>query len=116
MLKERHHRIEPLNFPVAKSTDAYISVEPFHLFPVSLKHMAKIFAQHAQVGELHLETNYIEPHRWEWAVIRRDHVRIFDGKSETLAAAKEAAAEAAGLDASKINWEPIGPALENLPD
>ncbi len=37
-------------------------------------------------------------------------------RTETLEGAKHAAIKAAGLDASKVNWENIGPVLENLPD
>ena len=78
--------------------------------------MARIFAQHAQAGDLHLETTYVEPHRREWAVLGKDRQRIFDGESETLEGARDAAIKAAGVDASKVNWKDIGPALENLPD
>jgi len=78
--------------------------------------MAKIFAQHAFAGDLHLETRYIKPHQWEWAVLLKGRQRVADGASETLEGAKDAAVKAAGLDARKVDWENIGPALENLPD
>ena len=78
--------------------------------------MAKIFNQHAYADDLHLETSYIKPHRWEWVVLLKGRQRIAYGASETLEGAKQAIIKAAGLDASKVDWEKIGPAVENLPD
>jgi hypothetical protein len=78
--------------------------------------MAKIFAQHAQAGEYHLETRYCEPGRWEWMVFRKGkRVAEFSGNATTQDGAQKDAAMRVGLYPEGVNWMPIGPAIE-IPD
>ena len=49
-----------------------------------------MFAQHAQVGDLHIETRYVQQGRWEWFVFKkRASERLYSGDSTSLEAAKD---------------------------
>jgi hypothetical protein len=77
--------------------------------------MIRIFAQHAQVGEYHLKTRYIEPGRWEWHAAAPNPRQLpeFSGEETTLEAAKKSACNSIGL--AFADWMPIGPGIE-FPD
>jgi hypothetical protein len=69
-------------------------------------------AQHAQVGDLHLETVYIAPGHWEWQVIRigPGNRELANGTAETLEEAKQACMTAAGVtNGDSVIWRRIGP-------
>ena len=66
------------------------------------------FAQHAQVGDVHLETLQISG-AWEWKVLRKRSQSIF-GTAGSLEEAKAAAIKAAGISGS-VTWKDIGPRL-----
>jgi hypothetical protein len=75
--------------------------------------MPTIFAQHAQAGEYHLETRYVELGRWEWMVFKKGKtVAEFSGDATTLESAKKNAAMRVGLYTETVKWQPIGPAIE----
>jgi hypothetical protein len=68
--------------------------------------MDKVFAKHADVGHLHLETQHLDD-RWEWFVLdTKTKKRIAAGTADSVEKAKEAAVEAAG--ASPAQWRNIG--------
>jgi len=76
--------------------------------------MARIFAQHAEAGEYHLETRYAGPDAWQWLATKtKGSVVEFSGDAADLAGAMKAAAAAIGLKSAE--WRNIGPAIE-LPD
>jgi hypothetical protein len=68
--------------------------------------MDKVFAKHADVGHLHLETQHLDD-RWEWFVLdTKTKKRIAAGTADSVEKAKEAAEKAAG--ASPAQWRNIG--------
>jgi hypothetical protein len=69
------------------------------------------FAQHAYCGEFHLETRYLGPKKWQWEVLKRKQKPGLSGVVGTLEAAKEAAIAAAGVSASQVKWQDIGPRI-----
>ena len=75
--------------------------------------MDKLFAQHAELAHLHLETQHVDG-KWEWSVWdTRNHVRIGAGRVDSLQAAIAAAEEAAGGKPS--NWHTVGRDCELKP-
>ena len=71
----------------------------------NLSVMDKIFAQHADFGDLHLETRCIDD-QWEWQVMAKGRGRIASDKAKSLERAQEAAKNAAG--AEEVEWRSIG--------
>jgi hypothetical protein len=65
-------------------------------------------AEHAQVGEDHLEIHRVLS-GWPWWVINRKNELTAKGEADSLAAAKEAASKAVGKTVSEIEWKRIGP-------
>ena len=58
--------------------------------------MDKLFAQHAELAHLHLETQHVDG-KWEWFVLdTRNHARIGAGRVNSLEAAIAAAEDASG--------------------
>jgi hypothetical protein len=72
----------------------------------NLSVMDKIFAQHADFGDLHLETRCIDD-QWEWQVMAKGRGRIASDKAKSLEQAQEAAKNAAG--AEEVEWRSVGP-------
>jgi hypothetical protein len=88
-----------------------LKLAPTNLNSVNFLQMAIIFAQHAQAGEYHLETRYIEPGRSEWsAAPNRRGAPSFSGDARSLDGAMHSACHAVGLGFA--DWMPIGPAIE----
>jgi hypothetical protein len=72
--------------------------------------MPRVFAQHADAGQFHLETRYVSKH-WEWAVFKqKGGPAVFSGTAVSLESAKQSAAAAVGL--KDAHWVDIGPAIE----
>jgi hypothetical protein len=72
--------------------------------------MAKVFAQHANAGEYHLETSFVDGH-WEWkAMAIKKRLPEFTGTASTLEGAKKSAAASIGLIVAE--WTNIGPPIE----
>ena len=68
--------------------------------------MDKLFAKHADIGHLHLETQHVDG-KWEWFVLdTRTKHRIASGRAHSAEQAKEAAEKAAG--GSPTQWRNIG--------
>jgi hypothetical protein len=68
-------------------------------------------AQHAQIGNLHLET-WIDQNRWCWKVLNsKTHEQLQAGEANDLPAAKEAAANAARVKVEPSEWTDIGPRI-----
>jgi hypothetical protein len=78
--------------------------------------MAHKFAQHASVGNLHLETHHVAANkpdeRWEWEVLLNGRDRVFSGASGSLKDAKSAAMNAAKVKDGTVSWQDIGTAIE----
>jgi hypothetical protein len=73
--------------------------------------MAAIHAQHAQAGEYHLETWFLDG-RWEWkAIAMKPRLPEFTGTADSLDLAKEAARLSIGLKIA-LAWTSVGPAIE----
>jgi hypothetical protein len=66
--------------------------------------------QHAQLGDLHIDVNY-RNNRWEWTAFKlaRPARPVALGYSESIYAAKLAAAEALKRDLHAITWEEYEP-------
>jgi hypothetical protein len=68
--------------------------------------MDKMFAKHADVGHLHLETQHLDD-KWEWFVLdTKTKMRIAAGTAHSAEQAKAAAEKAAGD--SPAHWRNIG--------
>jgi hypothetical protein len=67
--------------------------------------MDKLFAKHAELAHLHLETQHVDG-KWEWFVLdTRSHERVGAGRVDSLAAAMAAAEEAGGGKPSEWHTE-----------
>jgi hypothetical protein len=67
--------------------------------------MEKLFAQHADVGKLHLEVWLGTHEYWNWSVTDRNHHILYNGTAISLEAAERAAEERA--DGKPHKWRPI---------
>ena len=75
--------------------------------------MDKLFAKHAELAHLHLETQYVDG-RWEWFVLdTRNHVRIGAGRVDSLEAAVAAAEDASG--GKPNHWHTVSRDMELKP-
>ena len=74
--------------------------------------MDKIFAQHGDLGHLHLETQCVDG-RWEWRVFDvKTKIQISGAIATSRESAKAAAEESAG---GKPEWHNIGKDVEEKP-
>src|SRR5450432_3037624 len=75
--------------------------------------MDKLFAKHADVGHLHLETQHVDG-RWEWFVLdTKTKKKIAAGTAQSVDEAKEAAGKAAG--STPAGWRNIGKEIKVKP-
>jgi hypothetical protein len=75
--------------------------------------MDKLFAKHADVGQLHLETQHVDG-KWEWFVLdTKTKKKIATGTAQSVDEAKEAAGKAAG--ATPAGWRNIGKEIKVKP-
>ena len=74
--------------------------------------MSKVFAQHAKVGDFHLEARYGK-NGWEWSVRNRRKDSQAMGKANSLEHAKSCAEEVAG--GKPKQWLPISHAVIKSP-
>jgi hypothetical protein len=65
-------------------------------------------AEHAQVGDNHLEIYQIAD-SWLWRITGRYSEVSARGEEDSLANAKEAVGKAVGKTAARIDWKRIGP-------
>jgi hypothetical protein len=78
--------------------------------------MARIFAQHADAGQYHLETRFVKANQWEWAATeKKSEAAKHSGDATSLEGAKKAAAASIGRNYATCAWMNIGPVIE-LPD
>jgi hypothetical protein len=73
--------------------------------------MVKLFAQHGDRGDLHLETMYTDG-KWEWRVLHAKQGEIDRGGANSLGDATIAAEKAAGGVA--IHWYNVGPKVQEI--
>jgi|HubBroStandDraft_6_1064221.scaffolds.fasta_scaffold2678484_2 hypothetical protein len=66
--------------------------------------MDKVFAHHADVGDLHLEARRVDEH-WLWQVVHGTQGCVANGKSDSLEGAKAEAQQAAG--GHDVVWRPV---------
>jgi hypothetical protein len=69
--------------------------------------MLKLFAQHANVGDLHFETSYVVD-AWEWLVLHNERT-LHAGQASSLGDAILAAEHAAAVTAE---WFNVGPEVQ----
>lgn len=69
------------------------------------------FAQHADAGDLHLETRFVPGLGWEWEVFRRGRESVEHGTARSLEDAKAQAAKRANVEEGTIIWKDIGPTI-----
>lgn len=73
------------------------------------------FAEHADAGDVHLETRYVAKALWEWEVISiKGRTRIDSGSSTSLTDAKKAAMACAKVESAE--WGSIGPEIISSAD
>ena len=74
--------------------------------------MSKVFAQHANAGDFHLETHYVNEH-WEWTVSNLRTGSEAHGVGKSLEDAKASAESVAG--AKPKQWHPMGRPITGEP-
>jgi hypothetical protein len=73
--------------------------------------MPKLFTQHGDRGNLHLETKYTAG-KWGWRVLHAKQGEIESGEASSLGDATIAAEGAAGRVV--IHWYNVGPEVEEI--